>query len=163
MLGVKDLLPNGRTRRMIKLEKTISPPPVAGGIDPDEDETQYATRTIELINGIATGDDSNQEFIDYINTCLEDPQIAKLASTRKITEERFIRIFRMLATAGLNRQLKGRNIALATLGDYTGLLYVVRAVRKGTDWQTISAELEAYWRGQRDPKALLSQTSRNAA
>jgi len=163
MLGVKDLLPNGRTKRMIALEKAISPPPVSGGIDPDEDETEYATRTIELINGIATGSLNSTEFTDYIQTCLEDPQIAKLATKRKITEERFVRIFRMLATAGLNRELKGRNIALATLGDYTCLLYVVRAVRKGTDWQTISSELEAYWRGQRDPKTLLSQTARPAA
>ncbi len=162
MLGVKQLIPGGRARKLVDLERKISPKPVSEGMDDDSEEQIIQSATIELINGLANGTDSSDEFKEYIAICREDPQIENLVTKRKLSEDTMIKMFRMLASSGLNRWIKGRNAALATFSEYTTLLFVVRALRKGTDWPSISSELALYWNGKTDAHALLSQTTRSS-
>jgi len=160
MLGVKQLIPGGRARKLLELERKISPRPVSEGMDDETDDMVMQSATIELINGLANGSESTEEFKQYMAICAEDPQIQKLVTKRQLTEDTLIKMFRMLASSGLNRWIKGRNAALATFSDYTTLLFVVRALRKGTDWPSISSELAMYWNGKTDAHTLLSQTTR---
>lgn len=160
MLAVKQLIP-GRGRKLVALEREISPQPVSEGMDTDSEEQFIQNATIELINGIANGAEASQDLKDYFELCLEDAQIAKICEKRKLKFEHKVKIFRSLASAGLNRWIKGRNAALASFSDYTAFLFLVRAIRKGTDYHTISNELAGYWNGKIDPHKLLAQTSRD--
>ena len=91
---------------------------------------------------------NSPEFRRYIDCILEDENIAIFARAQRFSTGHFEHIFRLLASAGMNRWQGGQHLALEALGDYHALLYIFACIKRKKPAADMADTLEAYLSGE---------------